>query len=297
MRTPDSPTPLPRQAAVTLALGFAALAWAFYPTLAFLVDKWVDDPQYSHGFLVPLFSLYLVRRARAEGRFGVSAPRPVLALVLLAASSAARVLAGGWMFHQLDCLAMLASIAALTLAAGGRRLLASCAPAIGFLIFMVPLPYELEKNVGGPLKKFATNASTYLLQTIGQPAIAEGNRILIDDVTLGVVDACSGLKMLVTFSAFAAGAVLTLGRSRFENALVVLGVVPIAVAANVLRVTATGVAFTIFGDTKTSHGLHDFFGYLMMPLGLGMLGLQLWCLARLVEPAAEKPAVAGLRFA
>ena len=295
MRTPDF-TPVSRQTLVTLAFGLAAIAWAFYPTFAFLVDKWLTEPQYSHGFLVPLFSGYLLYRKSQAGELGTSTPRPVSGLAVLAAASAVRVLAGGWMFHQLDCVALLASVAALVLAAGGRRLLVGCAPAIGFLIFMVPLPYELEQNAGGPLKKFSTNASTYLLQTIGLPAIAEGNRILIDDVTLGVVDACSGLKMLVTFSAFGVGAVLTLGRTKFENALIVLGIVPIAVLTNVLRITATGIAYTLFADKHTLEFLHDLHGWLMMPLGLALLGLQLWCLTRLVEPA-DKPAVAGLRFA
>ena len=165
---------------------------------------------------------------------------------------------------------------------------------------MVPLPYELERNVGGPLKIVATQASTYLLQTIGLPAIAEGNLILIDEVRLGVVDACSGLKMLLTFAAFAVGAVLTLDRTRFEKLLILLGIVPIAVMTNVLRITATGIAYTLTANKDTLHFLHDLHGWLMMPAGLGLLALQLWILSRLVirpttEPSA--PAFAGMQFA
>ena len=76
-----------------------------------------------------------------------------------------------------------------------------------------------------------------------------------------------------------------------------LGVVPIAVATNVLRITATGVAYTLFESKPTLDFLHDLHGWLMMPAGLWLLGLQLWCLSRLVVPAGAKPAVAGLRFA
>jgi exosortase len=210
----------------------------------------------------------------------------------------ARWLAGGLMFHQLDCVALLVSLVAVTLLAGGWQLARSCAPAVAFLIFMVPLPYELERNVGGPLKEVATAGSTYLLQTLGLPAVAEGHVILIDEVRLGVVDACSGLKMLMTFSAFAAGAVLTLGRTKFENLLVLLGVVPIAVLTNVLRITATGVAYTLVSDKNTQHFLHDLHGWLMMPVGLALLAAQLWCLGRLVEqpaPAATAHAYTPLR--
>ena len=76
------------------------------PTGEFLVDKWVEDPQYSHGFLVPLFSLYLLRQAHQAGRLSTSTPWPVTGSVLLALLVVPRFLAGGLMFHQLDCLAL-----------------------------------------------------------------------------------------------------------------------------------------------------------------------------------------------
>src|SRR5205814_5698743 len=121
-------------------------------------------------------------------------------------------------------------------------------PAIAFLTFMVPLPYELERNVGQPLKSAATECSTFMLQTLGQPAVRDGNLILIDEVRLGVVDACSGLKMLVTFAAFSAGAVLLVRRTRFEKLMVLLGIVPVAIVANVLRIVGTGLCYVAFTD-------------------------------------------------
>lgn len=280
--TPNSP-PL---SGPLLVAAVAVVGWAFLPTFQFMLDKWVTDPQYSHGFLVPVFSAYLLWRV---GKAGLAAgtPAPFLAVAVLIVALGLRWLAGGLMFHQLDAAALLLSVGGLVLAVGGTKLLRAAAPAIGFLIFMVPLPYELERNVGGPLKVVATHASTYLLQTLGLPAIAEGSLILIDDVRLGVVDACSGLKMLMTFSAFAVGAVLLVDRTRFEKLMVLLGIVPIAVVTNVLRITATGVAHTLTHDKGTLDFLHDLHGWLMMPVGLGLLWTQLWALDRLVvRPAA-----------
>jgi exosortase len=218
--------------------------------------------------------------------------------VVLAAALGLRWLAGGLMFHQLDCAALLLSLAGLTVAAGGVPLLRGAAPAVLFLVFMVPLPYDVERNVGGPLKEVATFSSTYLLQTLGHPAVAEGHVILIDEVRLGVVDACSGLKMLMTFAAFAVGAVLLVDRTRFEKLMILLGIVPIAVAANVLRITATGVAHTLTHDKGTLDFVHDLHGWLMMPAGLALLGLQLWCLGRLVvRPESPEAGFAPLRAA
>ena len=289
-----TPPPSPRIPWALLAVAAAAIGWSFWPTLAeFMYEKWVGDPQYSHGFLVPLFSGFLLWRAHKAGKLTAGTPLPVLGGLVLALVVGLRFVAGGIMFHQLDAVALLVSLAGLALAAGGVRLARATAPAILFLAFMVPLPYEVERNVGGPLKEIATASSTYLLQTLGLPAIAEGHVILIDEVRLGVVDACSGLKMLMTFSAFAVGAILLLDRTRFEKLMILLGIVPIAVVTNVLRITATGVAHTFTHDRATIDFLHDLHGWAMMPLGLALLGLQLWCLGRLVVRPVEGSTAVG----
>ena len=280
------------------ALGILGLlaGWAFLPTLIWMAGKWADDPQYSHGFLVPLFAGYLVWRKGFSTLLG-GRPAPVLAGLVLAVALLFRWVGGKLLLNQLDAAALLLTLSGIALAVGGRPLARGTAGAVLFLVFMVPLPYEMERNLGGPLKMVATEASTYLLQTLGYPAVAEGNRILIDEHTLGVEDACSGLKMLVTFSAFAAGAVLMLDRTFFEKAMVVLGVVPIAVFTNVLRVTATGVTYTMVSDPDARHFTHDLYGWLMMPAGLGLLALQLWCLTRLVvRPAADYVPLAPVRL-
>lgn len=257
------------------------LAWAYYPMLAVFADKWVNDPQYSHGFLVPIFSGYLLRRAwkaaPVEWR-----PMPVLGCGLLVLVLGMRLVAGSLLFHQLDAASLLVALAAISLAVGGWPVLKRTGPAIAFLIFMVPLPYELERNVGQPLKAAATVCSTFMLQTLGQPAIRDGNLILIDEVRLGVVDACSGLKMMVTFAAFSAGAVLLMQRSRFEKLMVLLGIVPIAIVTNVMRITATGLGYLWFTDKETLEFLHDLNGWMMMPAGLVLLGIEVWVLKKLV---------------
>lgn len=274
----EPPAPPVRVSGWQIAALAGLLAWAYLPMLRVFFDKWLNDPQYSHGFLVPLFSAYLLWKSRPA----TPAPRPWLGFGLLAIALVMRAAAGSLLFHQLDAASLLLALVAVVLVAGGMPLLKRTGPAIGFLIFMVPLPYELERNVGQPLKNAATVSSTYLLQTLGQPAIRDGNLILIDEIRLGVVDACSGLKMMVTFAAFSVGAVLLLQRTRFEKLMVLLGIVPIAIASNVLRITATGLAYTAITDKGTLDFLHDLFGWLMMPVGLALLALELWVLKNLV---------------
>lgn len=265
-----------------MAILAAVLAWAYAPLLIVLADKWFHDPQYSHGPLVPLFSAYLIWRQRHKGGEWFGQPRVAWALAVLTLVVGLRGLAGRLLFHQLDAFSLLLSLTALTLLLGGWPLARRCAPALAFLVFMVPLPYELERNVGEPLKTAATVGSTFLLQTLGQPALRDGSIILIDDVRLGVVDACSGLKMLMTFAAFSVGAALLLERSRFEKLMILLGIAPIAIVSNILRITATGLSHVYIRDPQWLDFLHDFHGWLMMPVGLGLLALELWVLRNLV---------------
>ncbi|HEV3385012.1 MAG TPA: exosortase/archaeosortase family protein [Gemmata sp.] len=277
-----------------LAILGGLLLWAYLPMLSVFAEKWIHDPQYSHGLLVPIFSAFLLRRAWKAGPLTMS-PMPTLGYGLLILALLMRIAAGSILFHQLDAASLLLVFVGVSLIVGGRPLLHRTGPAIAFLIFMIPLPYELERNVGQPLKVAATASSTYLLQTLGQPAIRDGNLILIDEVRLGVVDACSGLKMLVTFAAFSVGAVLLLDRSRFEKLMVLLGIIPIAIVSNVLRITATGLSYAIFTNKNTVEFLHDLHGWLMMPVGLALLALELWVLKKLVvEP--ETTSVPVLRL-
>ena len=301
----------PSRAAVGQVAALAAvLGWAYLPMLRVFADKWLNDPQYSHGLLVPFFSAFLLLRYSRDkattntplpiggpgwltmfkGFFALTKevgaadnrPMPFVGCGLLVAILGLRAAAGALLFHQLDAASLLLALVAVSLAVGGVPLLKRTGPAIAFLVFMVPLPYELERNVGGPLKTAATISSTFLLQTLGLPAIRDGNLILIDEVRLGVVDACSGLKMMVTFAAFSVGAVLMMQRSRFEKLMVLLGIVPIAVLTNVLRITATGVSFSGVSDKGMQDFLHDMHGWLMMPVGLALLAVELWMLKKLV---------------
>lgn len=275
-----------RAAALQLAALVGVLGWAYLPMLRVFADKWVNDPQYSHGPLVPFFSAFLMWRAWKSESL-VLKPMPVLGCGLLVAILAMRAVAGTILFHQLDAASLLLALVAVSLAVGGVPLLTRTGPAIAFLAFMIPLPYELERNVGAPLKTAATVGSTFLLQTLGLPAIRDGNLILIDEVRLGVVDACSGLKMMVTFAAFSVGAVLLMQRSRFEKLMVLLGIIPIAVLTNVLRITATGVSFANISDKGTQDVLHDAYGYMMMLVGMALLGVEVWVLKRLVVDEAK----------
>src|SRR5205085_3020112 len=130
---------------------------------------------------------------------------------------------------------------------GGRPALWWAWPAIAFLMFMLPLPYRAELALSHPLQSFATFCSTYSLQTLGFAAVSEGNVIILDNTRIGVVEACNGLGMLVTFFAMTTGTVLIVRRSLIEMLVIIVSAVPIALIANVTRITGTSILHVLVG--------------------------------------------------
>lgn len=277
----------PPRLGIVAALG-AAFLWAYWPTLTEIVHKWVRDPQYSHGYLVPAFALYLLWWRREELKDGPADGNGWGAL-LLAAGFALRLTGTYLYFSWLEAVSLLPLLAGTALLLGGWRALRWSWPAVGFLVFMVPLPYSLETGMAYPLQRIATLTATYTLQTLGLPALAEGNVVLVNEARIGVVEACSGLGMLMLFFAIATGVAIRVPGPLVDRLLIVASAAPVAVAANVIRITVTALLYATAGSYWADLVFHDLAGWLMMPLALGLLWLELKILARLL---VEVPAPA-----
>jgi exosortase len=270
------------------------LFWAYWPALREMVQRWSHDPQYSHGYLVPLFAVYLLWSRR--DRLAAVTFRTSWWGVLVLVGGAALYLAGAYVFFGwLSAMSLLAALAGLALLFGGAPALRWAWPAIAFLVFMVPLPYRLQTALGLPLQRMATVASTYALQTFGLPALAEGNIIILNEGKMGVEEACSGLSMLFIFFALSVAVAIVSRRPVWEKLLLVASAVPIAIVANVSRITLTGVLQETVGPRIAHAVFHEWGGWLMMPLALGLLWMELKLLsALLVEPAVKRPLLPGL---
>jgi exosortase len=270
------------------------LAWVFWPSLAGMASRWTDA-EYSHGYLVPLFSLYLLWRRRAMMGPDLFAPSwwglPVLGAGLLIR------FAGTYAFFDwLDGAALLPCLAGMTLLLGGPKALRWAWPSIAFLAFMIPLPFRVETALAQPLQKMATVASTFILQTLGFMAFSEGTVIRMGEVRIGVVEACSGLSMLLIFAALASAIVLVIRRSPLDKAVILLSAIPVALAANILRITVTGILHKTAGQRLADLVFHDLAGWLMMPLALGIIWIELRLVDWVWIPTAEKKPLVYARF-
>jgi exosortase len=290
MTSPTSSVPARNTAAllpVLLVLG--CLTWAFASTLTELAHIWRTNDQYSHGFLVPVFALVLLWLRREH--LDTQAARPALLVggLLLAAGIALRLAGVYYYFIWLDQVAIVPCVVGVCWLLGGRAAWRWAWPAILFLLFMVPLPYRLASALSAPLQSLATVTSTFIMQALGLPALSEGNVILLNEAKIGVVEACSGLRMLVVFVALSAAVALLTRRHWLDRVILLVSAVPIAIVSNILRITVTGILHeTVSGETANAF-FHDLGGLLMMPLGLLLLALELKVLSHLFIDLPRAP--------
>jgi exosortase len=211
-----------------------------------------------------------------------------------------RVFAAVTVTMTLDRLMFVPCLAAVFLIAGGWKAFRWAAPPIAFLMFMYPLPRVIFDGLLRPLQSIATACSLYALQTLGVESYRDGNRIMLDKVQMGVVDACSGIRMLTIFLALAAAiAMISTTRPWWERLVIVLSAIPIALAVNAARITITGLLYNFNVQNEIAEMiLHDAAGLIMMPMALGLLYVECQVLSHLFiddSPAQLPPLTPGIR--
>lgn len=234
-----------------------------------------------------MFSLALLwmRRARLDG---VKPSPSTWGLAFLGLGVAVQLVGGYYRIDSIEGLAVLPYLGGLALLLGGWRILEWAWPAIGFLAFMIPLPWRVENALGPPLQFIATMVSTYVLQTLGFLAFAEGYVIQVNEAKIGVVEACSGLSMLITFIALSTAAALVVKRPLLDRLVLVASSIPVALLANIFRIVLTGTLHETIGGHAATTFYHDLAGWLMMPLALLLYWFELWILSRiLIETKRE----------
>jgi exosortase len=290
-----APRDLPRLPSIALfgplALCVLALAWTFWPTLAELAYTWNTNQQYGHGWLVPVFAGYLLYHRRQILSTGTMQPN-AWGFALLAGALAMRLGSTYLYYHAFEQLSLIPAVAGLTLLLGGWTAIRWAWPSLLFLVFMIPLPFSIATAMAGPLQSLATVSATFIMQTMGLPAVSEGNIILLNEHQIGIVEACSGLRMLVVFFALSTGVVLISNRHWMDKTIIFLSAVPIALLANLFRITATGVLYSFGLGEMANHFFHDVAGWIMMPLALAMLWVEIKLLDALFLDAPQ-PATAA----
>lgn len=235
-----------------------------------LVSDWYNDPDYSHGFLVPFLSAYFIWERRDALTTERIAPSLVGAGVLCFGLACLVIgLIGVELYVQRFSLIIV--LAGLVLLILGWRYLWILLFPIGFLIFMIPLPAIVVNTIAFPLQLFAAKTATFCLFSLGIPVLREGNLIILASTTLEVAEACSGLRSLLSLLALGTVYGYFSQDTVWKRWVLIVLSVPIAIVANAFRVSGTGILAHYFGVEAAEGFYHSFEGWIVFVVAFVLL--------------------------
>jgi exosortase len=241
------------------------------PILYRLVLNWTTDQDMGHGFFVPLVSGFIIWQRRDVLKQIPKDPNIWgLAIVVVAGLQALAATLGAELFT-----ARLAFVFALTgsvLYLGGTRWLKALAFPLILLLFMIPIPQIIYARLTLSLQLLASHLAEALITLSGIPVIRTGNVLELPHQTLNIVEACSGIRSLISLSFLSLIYAYFTDRRVWMRWALLAATVPIAIAANAIRVAVTGLLTQV--DTMLAQGIyHEIEGYLVFVIALVALVL------------------------
>ena len=253
-----------------------------------IVHRWLTDSSWSHGFLIPLFSLYFINQHKKEILNLRTRPNYLGLFFLIF----------GILFYPFNIIhlrygylrpiGMIATLGAIVLFFGGWRLIRYTWLPIAFLIFAVPLPQRYYVYLTMPMRKLAATVATALLNLVPQMEAAVSG-VVIDVIykgqrlepALNVAEACSGMRLLMAFLALGVAMAYLHYRPVWQRVILLASTIPIAILCNIVRVTVTGFIYVLIHPKYTQGIYHDALGLSMLPLAFGLYGFLAWFMSSL----------------
>ncbi|MGA2888177.1 MAG: exosortase [Terracidiphilus sp.] len=244
----------------------------YYQVLVKLVTDWWQIPDFSHGFLVPLFGAYLVWEKRsillrvkvAPAWSGIAVMAVGLVVLLLG-------VCGSELF--LSRVSLIILLAGLVLCFGGWHFLRELRFALLVLLLAIPLPAIIFNQITFPLQILASKLASNLLPLFGVPVLREGNVIELPLMKLEVAEACSGIRSLMSLFTLSVFYGYFMEGSVLRRVALVLASIPIAIAANAVRIVGTGLCVQYWDPDKALGFFHEFSGWVIFVVSLACLYL------------------------
>jgi exosortase len=266
------------------AIIFILYVFLFRDELLRLIDLWMQ-PRESHGVLIPLFSLYFIYqdRRRLQNTVGRPSAWGLLVMLLSLAGYLFYVVKGIYYPRQIMMIFMIAGI---VLFLGGWPIFRILWLAVGFLIFAMPLPDSIYFTITMPMRQWASDLAAIVLNAM--PGVnCESVGVIIQGSHLGVpfklnvAEACSGMRLLMTFVALGVAMAYLEYRPIVHRLILLFSTAPIAVFCNMLRVLITGLIHIYIGPDYATGTLHNFLGLIMLGVAFGLYGLLAWLMNRM----------------
>jgi exosortase len=251
-----------------------------------LALQWWSDPDYSHGFFVPLFSGYVVWRQRERWMKIEIKPSNFGLLILLAAVG---LLLLGSLGAELftSRFSLLVLLAGMILFLAGWKFLRALLFPLAFLLFMIPLPQIVYNQITFPLQLIASRFATFWLELVHVPVLRDGNVLIFSNYSLEVVEACSGIRSLMTLISLAVIYGYLLEPRIWVRIVLVVLMVPIAIVSNAIRIMGAGMMAHRFGPAAAEGFLHEFSGWVIFLVALALLFTLHWILRHIGKTPEE----------
>ena len=253
-----------------------------------IVHRWMTDPSWSHGFLIPFFSLYFLNQHKKE--IIALQPRPnYLGLFFMICCI---------VFYPLNIvqfkigyfqpLTMIATLGTIVLFLGGWRLVRYTWLPVVYLIFAVPLPERFYRTLTIPMRRLAAQVATVALGFVPDLE-ASASGVVVDVIykgvrmepSLDVAEACSGMRLLMAFLALGVAMAYLHYRPIWQRIVLLATTIPIAIFCNIVRVTVTGFIY-VLGNPKYAQGIyHDGLGMMMLLLAFALYSAIAWFMSSL----------------
>lgn len=257
-------------------LTWAPLAWisalmlvSFYPMLERLVNQWMNDDDMGHGFFVPAVAAYIAWQRKDE-ILSAEWSRNYLGLAIVLYASFQYILGTLAAELFLTRTAIVFSIAGAVLFAGGKPLMKILGFPIFLLFFMVPLPAVIYNQITFPLQLFASGVAEKSLLLLGIPVLRDGNILELAEHKLSVVEACSGIRSLLSLTFLSLVYGFFFESKGWLRAVLLFATIPIAIAANAFRVSMTGVLYEYKSEWAEGF-FHTAEGWVIFMFALSML--------------------------
>ena len=250
-----------------LSISFFVL---YHETIIKLVEDWSNDDNYSHGFFIPIITVYMIwSRKNTLLKHEVKQNHWGILFILIGVLLHIAGNIGAELFTMR--IAIVITLWALSFYVFGTRISLKIAVPFAYLLFMIPIPAIIWNQLAFPLQLFASKLTTQWVQFIGIPIYREGNVLHLTTTTLEVVDACSGLRSLTALLALSGALAYNVSLKNLSKWVLFLAAVPIAIFVNIIRLTVTAIMAQYIGEKAAQGFLHDGSGLLIFGLALVLL--------------------------
>lgn len=262
--------PICKKAFLYTSIYFFTFFVLYFPYIATMVKDWGENDNYSHGYFIPVISGYLLYNMRDNlQKIKISPANWGLIFIVLGLLQAIVAKIGSEYFLQRTSMIMVLFGSAIYLL--GTKFTKRIWFPLCYLLFMIPIPAIIWNNIAFPMQLFASTITEQVVRFFGISIFRQGNVLHLAQTTLEVVDACSGLRSLVTMFALSALLAHVSKGPAFKKWLLFLAAVPIAILINIIRLTFTAGLAQKFGEKVAQGFLHDFSGWLIFFWGLLLL--------------------------